>query len=87
MNETESEFYQAYNGWSNCACSIEGAPFHGLIQGNKSVDVILDCLQQDTTEAEIVNTMCKRFDGDRDIIAADVSDVIRQLKGIGAIDE
>lgn len=66
---------------------IEGAPFHGLIQGNKSVDVILDCLQQDTTEAEIVNTMCKRFDGDRDIIAADVSDVIRQLKGIGAIDE
>lgn len=66
---------------------IEGAPFRGLIQGNKSVDVILDCLQQDTTEAEIVNTMYKRFDGDRDIIAADVSDVIRQLKGIGAIDE
>lgn len=66
---------------------VEGAPFHGLVQGNKSVDVVLDCLQQDTTEEEIVNVMCERFDGDRDVIAADVADVIKQLKSIGAIDE
>lgn len=63
------------------------ADFHGLVQGNKSVSVILECLENDTTEAEIVNVMCERFDGDRDLIAKDVADVIGQLKGIGAIDE
>ena len=64
-----------------------GAPFHGLIQGNKSVDVILDCLKSDTTEEEIVDNMCTRFKGDREIISADVADVIKRLKDIGAIDE
>lgn len=63
------------------------ADFHGLVQGNKSVGVILECLENDTTEEKIVDVMCERFDGDRDVIAADVADVIRQLKSIGAIDE
>ena len=25
---------------------VDGAPFHGLVQGNKSVGAILDCLDQ-----------------------------------------
>ena len=64
-----------------------GAPFHGLIQGNKSVAAILDCLQNDVTEKEIVDELCRRFNGDRGIIAADVTDVIARLKAIGAVDE
>ena len=66
---------------------IEGAPFHGLVQGNKSVRVILECLQQDTTEEAIVNTLCERFDGDRELIRADVHEAVERLKEIGAIDE
>ena len=66
---------------------IAGAPFHGLVQGNKSVEVILDCLASDTTEEEIVDAMCSRFNGDREIIKADVADVVTRLKSIGAIDE
>ena len=30
-----------------------GADFHGLVQGNKSVEVILECLENDTTEEAI----------------------------------
>lgn len=63
------------------------ADFHGLVQGNKSVAVILECLENDTTEDQIVEVMCERFSGDRDIIREDVADVIAQLKSIGAIDE
>ena len=66
---------------------IAGAPFHGLVQGNKSVEVILDCLASDTTEEAIVDAMCERFSGDREIIKADVKDVLTRLKAIGAIDE
>ena len=64
-----------------------GARFHGLVQGNKSVDVILECLMKETTEEEIVDEMCRRFTGDREIIAADVADAVGRLKAIGAIDD
>lgn len=64
-----------------------GADFHGLIQGNKTLAVIADCLKQDTTEEEIVDTLCARFDGDREIIKADVAEAVKKLKEIGAIDE
>lgn len=64
-----------------------GADFHGLIQGNKTLAVISDCLKQDTTEEEIVDTLCARFDGDREVIKADVAEAVKKLKEIGAIDE
>jgi len=64
-----------------------GADFHGLIQGNKTLAVIVDCLKQDTTEEEIVDTLCTRFDGDREIIKADVAEAVKKLKEIGAIDD
>lgn len=63
------------------------ADFHGLIRGNKTVEVIVDCLERGATEEEIVNTLCERFDGDREMIRADVADVIRRLKEIGVIDD
>ena len=64
-----------------------GAPFHGLVQGNKSVEVIMDCLENDTTEDEIVEVLYNRFDGDKEVMRADVRDVISKLKEIGAIDD
>ncbi len=63
------------------------AQFHGLVQGNKSVKVIMDCLENDTTEDEIVEVLYNRFDGDKEVMRADVRDVISKLKGIGAIDD
>ena len=64
-----------------------GAGFHGLVQGNKTLAVIADCLKQDTTEEEIVDTLCTRFDGDREVIKADVAEAVKKLKEIGAIDD
>ena len=64
-----------------------GADFHGLIQGNKTLSAITECLMQDTTEEEIVDSLCARFDGDRKDIKADVAEAVRKLKEIGAIDE
>lgn len=63
------------------------AEFHGLVQGNKSVGFILKCLEKDTTEEEITDAMFNRFSGDREIMRADVADVVSKLKDIGAIDE
>lgn len=64
-----------------------GADFHGLVQGNKTLFAIAECLKNDTTEEEIVNALCARFKGDRAEIGADVAEAVRRLKEIGAIDE
>lgn len=66
---------------------VTGARFHGLAQGNKTVGVILDCLENDVTENEIVDVLYGKFDGERSQMASDVADVISRLKEIGAIDE
>ena len=64
-----------------------GADFHGLIQGNKTLAAIAECLKSETTEEQITDTLCAHFDGDREIIAADVAEAIARLREIGAIDE
>ena len=62
------------------------ARFHGLVQGNKAVEVILSCLQNETTEDEILSVMKEKFDGDEEDMREDIRDVIKKLKEIGAID-
>ena len=64
-----------------------GAKFHGLVQGNKSVAAILECLERGADEKEIADELCRRYNGDRAIIEEDVADVIARLRAIGAIDD
>ena len=61
------------------------AEFNGFIQGNKSVMTIIECLMNDTTEEQIIETLMKKYNGDEADMRADVSDVITRLKKIGAI--
>ena len=64
-----------------------GAGFNGLVQGNKTLAAIADCLANDVTEDEIVDSLCARFNGDRELIKADVAEALRQFREIGALDE
>lgn len=64
-----------------------GADFHGLIQGNKTLAAIVECLNNDVTEDEIVDSLCARFNGDRELIKADVAEAVSKLKEVGAIDD
>lgn len=63
------------------------ALFHGLVQGNPTVDFILNHLRQDTTEEEIVAAMSREYNGNISDMREDVARVVAQLKQIGAIDE
>ena len=63
------------------------ASFHGLVQGNKTVDTILRCLQEDTTEERILDSLKEKYDGDEADMRADIADVIAKLRTIGALYE
>lgn len=65
---------------------LQSSKFRGVVQGNKSVGVILECLENETDEESIVRIMCERFDGDENEIRKDVRDVISSLEEIGAIE-
>lgn len=64
-----------------------GSGFSGLVRGNGTLGAILGLLRRETTEAEIVAAMCRRFDAPEDVIAGDVRRALAELRGIGALDE
>ena len=81
------EFIMHNTGEEVLLVPTASARFHGLVQGNKSVEVILSCLLHDTTEEEILAVMKETFDGDESAMREDIRDTISKLKEIGAIDE
>jgi len=66
---------------------VGGEAFSGLVRSNASAAFIVDCLKEDTDEETIVDKMCVKYDAPRATIAADVADIIRTLRGIGALED
>ena len=64
-----------------------GKEYEGLARGNKTAAFILDLLQTETTEAEIVDAMCARYNAPRELIAADVARILATLREMSAIEE
>lgn len=61
--------------------------FSGLVRSNPTAAFIIDCLKEETTEAEILEKMKKKYDADAEVMAADIRKITDKLRGIGAIDE
>lgn len=61
--------------------------FSGLVKGNKTAGFIMGCLECETTEAEIVAKMLKKYDVSEEIAKRDVHKIVAKLRSIGAIDE
>ena len=56
------------------------------MRGNPTLGAILERLKQETTEEQIVESMCAEYDAPKETITADVHRVVEQLREIGAID-
>lgn len=61
--------------------------FHGLVRSNKTAAFIIDCLKNETTEAQIIDAVLAEFDASRDVVTKDVGNIIAILRQIGAIYE
>lgn len=64
-----------------------GSDFVGLVRSNATAAFIVDSLKTDTTKKAIVDAMCARYDASREIIDADVEEILAKLRSIGALDE
>ena len=61
--------------------------FSGMVRGNKTAAFIVNCLKEETTEAAIIDSMCRKYDAPRATIAADVAKALKILRSVNAIEE
>ena len=66
---------------------IGAEAFHGIVRSNKTAAFIVDCLKEETTEEQIVDAMCAKFDAPRETIASDVAEILHTLRSIHALAE
>ena len=66
---------------------IGAESFQGIVRSNKTAAFIVECLKEKTTEKKIVDAMCKKYDAPREIIAADVKEILDNLRKINALEE
>lgn len=64
-----------------------GGGFAGMVRSNATAAFIVDCLKTGTTREAILDTMEKKYDAPREVMAADVDMVLTNLRKIGALDE
>ena len=74
------------DGSEKLVVSTGAAKFSGMARGNETAGFIISCLEQETTEDEIVAKMLAKYDAPEDIIRRDVQKIVSQLREIGAID-
>lgn len=75
------------DGESKLLVSTGATKFSGLVRSNPTAGFIIECLENETTEDEIVAKMLKKWDVTDEVARHDVRKIVKQLKGIGAIDD
>ncbi|MGN0657588.1 MAG: PqqD family protein [Ruminiclostridium sp.] len=63
-----------------------GGSFAGMVRSNATAAFIVDCLKTETTEAEILDKMLAKYEGDKNVMSEDIKTIIGKLRKIGAID-
>ena len=67
--------------------SVGRASFNGVVRSNPTAAFIVDQLKQETTADQIVDAMCAQYDAPRQVIAADVNEILDKLRSINALEE
>jgi len=81
-----SGFIAHNDGEDKLLVSTGATKFSGLVRSNPTAGFIIECLEQDTTEDEIVEKMQQKWEVSDEIARRDVRKIVEQLRGIGAID-
>lgn len=66
---------------------VANTNFSGIVRSNKTAAFIIDLLKKETTKQDIIDAMLKNYDASSDVIEKDVDNILKELRGIGAIDE
>lgn len=65
---------------------LGGEAFKGIVRSNGTAAFIVGCLKEETTEETIVDAMCREYNAPREVIAADVKEILEKLRCINALE-
>ena len=65
---------------------LGGEAFKGIVRSNGTAAFIVDCLKEESTEEAIVDAMCREYNAPREVIAADVKEILEKLRCINALE-
>ena len=60
--------------------------FSGIVRSNKTAAFIVNCLKTETTKERIVDEMCAQYNAPRNVIDADVEEILTTLRSINALE-
>lgn len=83
----KSDFITQDIGGTQFLVSMGVESFAGIVRSNRTAAFIVNCLKKETTEEEILDAMCREYDAPREVMAADLKEILGKLRGINAIDE
>ncbi len=61
--------------------------FRGVVRNNETAAFIIDCLREQTTEENIIDAMCEKYDASYEKISEGVRFVLDGLRSIDALEE
>lgn len=64
-----------------------GNAFNGMMRSNDTAAQILQMLEHEISEEQIVDQLYAQYDAPREAIAADVHQIIEQIRSAGLLDE
>ncbi len=67
--------------------SVDSKEFNGVIRLNETASFIVEQLKNQTTEANIIEAVCTRYNVKLETAKKDTWQIINELRSVGAIDE
>ena len=64
-----------------------GKQFHGIVQMNETAAFIIECLKEETTEAEIQADMLDAYEATEEELSEAIWDTLEKLRECGALVE
>ena len=87
----KNEFIVHQSGEESLLVPTGNAGFSGIVRGNRTLGVMLELLQEETTETALIAALRERFDAADDAsaaaIASDVQKLLGELRAINALAE
>ena len=66
---------------------VGGETFSGMVRSNSTAAFIVNLLKKETTEEAITDALWEEYDAPREVISADVQNVLSILRSIDALEE
>lgn len=61
--------------------------YHGIVRCNKTVAFVIECLKTETSEAELLEKLKQKYEGDADHMAENLKKTLNTLRSIHSLVE